>query len=135
MGLEGAYFFNKYIGVGGRATISNIQYIINGTEASDNTFDFYSAYVGPYFSFPLTPRWFIGTKLLAGYTFYPRTIIGKTVVPRSSGLGIGSGLDLNFCVKKYLDCGVFLDYNLQPPHSFSSGEYMHTMTLGGKAVV
>ena len=56
MGLEGAYFFNKYIGVGGRATISNIQYIINGTEASDNTFDFYSAYVGPYFSFPFSTQ-------------------------------------------------------------------------------
>lgn len=135
MGVEGAYFFNKNIGIGGRATISNLQYIVNGTEAAGKTFDFYSACIGPYFSFPLTARWFAGTKFLAGYTFYPRTIAGGNAVPYSSGLGIGSGLNLNLRVKRHLDCGVFLDYNLQPPHSISSGEYMHTMTLGGKAVV
>lgn len=40
LGLEGAYFFTPYIGIGCRGAITNEQYIVNGDEAPDNTFNF-----------------------------------------------------------------------------------------------
>lgn len=135
LGAEGAYFFNKYIGVGGRATISNLQFIVNGNEAPDNTLDYYTFAAGPYFNLPLTPRWGFGTKLLASYTRYQSTNIGGVYVPRNAGWGFGTGFNIDYRVRKRLGIGVFLDYNVQPPHSRYSDEFMHTMTLGARAVI
>ncbi len=134
-GIEGAWFLTPYVGVGGRWSISNIQYTLNNTEASRNTFDFNTLSVGPYFSLPITPHWRAGSKLLAQYTWYHKTDVGSAVVPRNSGLGVGTGLNIDYRAKRNLEAGIFLDYNIQPPHSLSSGEYMHTMVLGARTVV
>lgn len=135
LGVEGAYFFNRYIGLGGRATISNMQFIVNGDEAPENTLDYHSFYVGPYLNLPLTPRWSVGTKALAGYTRYQGTEIGGVRVPRNNGWGFGTGLNVDYRVRKHLGVGIFMDYNLQPAHSQYSSEFIHTMTLGGRAAV
>ena len=37
LGVEGAYFFNRNLGFGGRTTFSNIQLIVNDTASPDNT--------------------------------------------------------------------------------------------------
>jgi len=91
LGVEGAYFFNKYIGVGGRLKIrttpvGNFPDIADGmyeglgtiidlyddiiTDAtfnieSDHLTEFVGS-VGPYFNLPLGKRFALGTKLLAG---------------------------------------------------------------------
>lgn len=135
LGLEGAYFFHPHIGVGGRLSVSNLQYIVNGTEAPDNTFDFYSFYVGPYFSWPVTPRWHVGSKLLVGSVYYPAAHIGDSDVESSSGPAMGTGLSIDYMVQRRLSASVFLDYNVQPPHSRHSNEYIHVMTLGAKACI
>ena len=134
-GLEGAYFLNRYVGLGGRITLSNLQFIVNGTEAPENTLDFYNISAGPYLSFPFTPRWTVGTKMLITRTRYGKTNIGGVAVPRNSGWGFGTGINLDYRVKKHFVFGLFMDYNIQPPHSQGSGEYVHTMTLGAKAAV
>ena len=56
LGVEGAYFFNRNLGFGGRTTFSNIQVIVNGTASPDNTVNLYTFCFGPYFSLPLTLR-------------------------------------------------------------------------------
>jgi membrane-associated phospholipid phosphatase len=135
LGVEGAWFLNHYIGLGGRITISNLQFIVNGNEAPENTLKFYNFSLGPYFSVPLTPRWTIGTKLLSTYTQYSSTNIGSIHVPRNGGWGVGSGLNVDYQVKKNFGVSLFMDYNIQAPHSQHSGEYVHTMTLGTKGVI
>lgn len=135
LGLEGAGFFNAYIGLGGRATISNLQYILNDTEAPDNTCKFYMAAIGPYFSLPLTHRWRVGSKLLAGGVWYPDTQIGTLTVGKNHGLAAGTGLNIDYRAREHLVGSLFLDYNILAPHSRFSGEYIHTMTLGAKVAM
>lgn len=48
-GVEGAYFFNPYIGVGGRFAVSNTSIIVNKDQAENNTFDAVSICGGSYF--------------------------------------------------------------------------------------
>ncbi len=48
-GVEGAYFFNPYVGVGGRFTVSNTLIIVNEERAENNTFDAISLCGGSYF--------------------------------------------------------------------------------------
>lgn len=144
-GLEGACFFNPYIGVGGRFTVSNTHIITTdhsqggtaattdkqGTVGEDNTLDAISAMAGPYFSYPLTSRWNIGSKLLAGYVGYNKLELSDgTVVPSNGGVCFGSGISFSYKAKEHYGIRFFLDYNLQPSHSEKSGEWMSTLSIG-----
>lgn len=134
-GIEGAYFFNPYIGAGGRFTASSTSIIVNGSRAESNTFDAVSVCAGGYFSYPLTSRWLAGSKLLGGYVHYPRlTLTGQTVSERG-GVCFGSGLSLAFKAKEHYGIRFFLDYNLLPSHSRNSGEYMNMLTLGSAFMI
>ncbi len=135
LGLEGAYFINPYIGFGGKVSISNLRFIVNGNEAPDNTFDFYSLSIGPYFSLPLSTQFSLGTKLLLDYTWYPKTQAGSVTIPRNSGWGLGTGISINKKIESHFGASLFLDYDLRPPHGLSSKEYLHIMTLGARAYI
>lgn len=129
-GLEGAWFFSPYIGVGLRWNCAYLQYTTNGVNAEDRTLDYYALSAGPYFSLPLTPRFRLGTKLLAEHVYYSRTNTPNVQVPHNCGLGFGTGLSVNYWLRRHLETSIFLDYNIQPPHAIHSGEYIHVMVLG-----
>lgn len=135
VGLEGAYFFNRHVGVGGRMSVSNLRIIVNKDKANDDTFDYYTTFAGPYFNLPLTARWSVGTKVLAGLIRYNKTDVDNKTIPANNGWGVSTGASINLRLRRNLSFDVHLDYNLQSPHSPSSGEYLHIMTLGALAAV
>ena len=135
IGLEGAWFINRNIGIGGRASFSNLQYIVNKNDAPDKTFNYFTAMAGPYFSFPVTHRFSLGSKLAGGGVWYPKTSINGISVGNNHGFSCGTGLSLKYDVHKHLSGIIFLDYNIQAPASHDSGEYMHIMTLGAKVAL
>ena len=134
-GVEGAYFFNPYVGVGGRFTVSNTLIIVNEEQAENNTFDAISLCGGSYFSYPLSSRWLIGSKLLGGYVHYPQLELTDRSVSARNGFCMGSGVSLTFKAKEYYGIRFFLDYNLLPSHSRNSGEYMNMLTLGSSFMI
>lgn len=129
-GLEGAWFFNPYVGIGGRFTVSSTSIIVNGSLAEDNTFDALSLFGGSYFSYPLSRRWLIGSKLLTGLVHYPRLELTDQTVPARCGIGFGTGASLTFRASHHYGVKLFMDYNLLPSHSKSSGEYMNQLVGG-----
>ena len=135
IGLEGAWFINRNIGIGGRVSFSNLQYIVNKNDAPDKTFNYFTAMAGPYFSFPITHRFSLGSKLVGGGVWYPKTSINGISVGNNHGFSCGTGLSLKYDVHKHLSGIIFLDYNIQAPASHDSGEYMHIMTLGAKVAL
>lgn len=135
LGVEGAWFFSRYLGIGGRATVSNLQFIVNDTEAPDNTFDFYGLGCGPYFSLPITPRLTLGSKALLTHTHYTRTDIGGARMRAKSGLGFGTGINADYRVRRHFGFGIFADYDTRPPYSRTSSEYLHMLTLGARAAI
>lgn len=134
-GVEGGYFFYPYVGVGGRFTVSNTLIIVNEERAENNTFDAISLCGGSYFSYPLSSRWLIGSKLLGGYVHYPQLELTDRSVSSRSGFCMGSGVSLTFKAKEYYGIRFFLDYNLLPSHSRNSGEYMNMLTLGSSFMI
>lgn len=134
-GIEGAYFLNRYVGIGGRLTASNTAIILNNSEAETNTFDAVSIAVGGYFSYPLSSRWLAGSKLLGGYVHYPSLELSNLSVSSRGGIFFGSGASLSFRTSGHYSLRLFLDYNLQPSHSRHSHEWMNTLTLGMAFVV
>ena len=135
IGLEGAWFINRNIGIGGRASFSNLQYIVNKNDAPDKTFNYFTAMAGSYFSFPVTHRFSLGSKLVGGGVWYPKTSINGISVGNNHGFSCGTGLSLKYDVRKHLSGIIFLDYNIQAPASHGSREYMHIMTLGAKVAL
>lgn len=151
-GIEGAYFFSPYIGVGGRFTASNTHIITSeksgsnsgkvsatgegnnhraSSVAEDNTFDAVAMMAGPYFSYPITSRWNVGSKLLAGYVGYQKLkLTDGTIVPKNGGVCFGSGISFGYKAKGQYGIRFFLDYNLIPSHSKHSGEWMNTLAVG-----
>ena len=131
-GVEGAYFFNPYIGMGGRFAVSNTSIIVNNGDAEDNTFDAMSLCGGAY---PLSSRWLVGSKLLGGYVHYPSLKLSEQTVPIKNGVCFGCGFSLTFKAKEHLGARFFLDYNLTPSHSAGSSEWMNTLTCGTSIAV
>lgn len=148
-GVEGAMFLNPYLGIGGRFTVSNTHIITsekngtvfrqsaqdyktsNGEVAECETFDAVMAMAGPYFSYPITSRWNIGSKLLTGYIAYPKlSLSGGTVVPKNCDVCFGSGISFSYKAKENYGIRFFLDYNLQPSQSKKSREWMNTLAVG-----
>ncbi len=135
VGFEGAYFFNPYVGVGGRFAVSNTALILNGDQAEDNTFDALSVCGGCYLSYPLSRRWQVGSKFLGGVVHYPRLNLSTISVGARSGFCLGSGVSLSFNVNKYYGIRFFADYNLQPSHNKASEEWMNTLACGASFVL
>lgn len=134
-GIEGAYFFNPYIGLGGRLTVSNTSVIVNDDQAENNTFDIMTLCSGAYLSYPLSSRWLVGSKILGGYVHYPQLKLTNLLVPARNGFCMGSGVSLTFKAKEHYGVRFFLDYDLLPSHSLSSGEYMNMLTLGSSFMI
>lgn len=133
-GIEGAWFPWRHFGVGGRFTASNTLIITDDNEAK-NSFDAVSFYAGGYFSVPLSLWWSAGAKLLGGYVRYPKLSLAGKYVPAAGGFTLGTGLGLTFKANSSYGMRLFLDYNLLPPHSQSSSEFMNMLTLGTSFVV
>ncbi|WP_418210585.1 phosphatase PAP2 family protein [Bacteroides zhangwenhongii] len=134
-GVEGAYFFNPYIGLGGRFAVSNTSIIVNNDKAENNTFDAVSVCGGSYFSYPLSSRWLIGSKLLGGYVHYPQLKLTDRTISARGGFCMGSGVSLTFKAKEHYGIRFFFDYNLMPSHSKGSSEWMNTLTCGASIVI
>lgn len=134
-GLEGAFFFNPYVGIGGRFTVANTGIIVNREKAENNTFDAMTLSCGGYVSYPLSSRWLVGSKLLAGYVHYPRLTLDDFSVGKRDGIGLGSGISLSFKAKEHYGIRFFLDYNLLPSHSSGSHEWMNTLTVGSAFMI
>lgn len=134
-GVEGAYFFNPYMGIGGRFVASNTSIIVNDNSAEDNTYNSMSMCGGAYFSYPISSRLLIGGKLLGGYVYYPRLILSEMAVPSRNGACFGSGTSFTFRAREHCGVRFFLDYNVMSSHSAGSREWMNVLTCGAAIAV
>mgnify|MGYP003096824372 FL=1 len=133
-GMEGAYFFSPYIGIGGRFTASNTSVIMNEETAEANTFDAIILCGGGYFSYPLSSRFQLGSKLLGGYIHYPQLQLYDLTVPKRNAFCLGSGISLTFRATRHYGMKLFMDYNLLPSHS-KNKEWMNTLVAGSSFMV
>lgn len=129
-GLEGAYFFNPYIGAGGSVSVAALPLTIDGIRG-DEPAQMISAYAGSYFSFPLTPRLLAGSKLLAGYIHYPDYSSPNEYNLKSDGIGLTTGLSLTWMAKRNYGMKVFADYSLQSSMMEGAGMPFQLFALGG----
>ena len=112
IGVEGAYFFNKYIGCGGLATVSNIPVSLNTRpDASLEPVDEGRVMAGAYLQYPCTSRWSLGGKLLAGYNYIPSNALGcEGIEFDRDGFVWGVGVSIGYMMKRNFGARFFCDY-------------------------
>lgn len=128
--VEGAYFVNTYIGIGGKIGTASCNIITNGRQAEPDRLELLNASAGVYASCPVSKRWLAGTKLTAGFVHYGNLYLVSQTVDGGNGFGAGTGLSFTFRARKDMSVCFSADYDLLPPVSKSGGQYFHMLTLG-----
>lgn len=142
-GFEGAWFMNRHLGFGGRLTAISMPLSITepleGNLQQDsheqvrglrsNPLSIYGIYIGPYFSYPITNRFLVGSKLLVGYNLTKsNTVIAlirnvqtdliseKELIDVNHAFSIGycTNASFTYILKQNLSVRAFFDYNLIP---------------------
>lgn len=127
VGAHGAWFASTYWGVGGRVSCSNLRVKVNGVAEKDNM-EFVSLYAGPYFSYPLSLRWQLGSKLAAGYELYKQCDTHVRPIRERSGFSFGTGISATYMAMQNLGVRFGTDYDCAPPLGDSS-ERLHKLTF------
>lgn len=128
--VEGAYFVNTHIGIGGKIGTASCNIITNGRQAEPDRLELLNASAGVYASCPVSKRWLAGTKLTAGFVHYGNLYLVSQTVDGGNGFGAGTGLSFTFRARKDMSVCFSADYDLLPPVSKSGGQYFHMLTLG-----
>ena len=127
-GLEGAYFFNHWIGVGGQFMASNYRILLKDNPS--RTSRALAVMAGPYFSWPLTSRCSLGSKLTAGYVSLYSITLPDQRIPHRNGAGFGTGLSCTYKLRQNYLVGLHTDYHLLPPSTAYTGTAQSLLWAG-----
>ncbi len=111
VGAEGAYALNRRWGLGGRVTLANASVEVDGAEIEDelNTI---SSSVGGYFTHPLSPRWRVGAKALAGVNYYDRCSLSESLqINKGVRAALGAGASIEYLSNRGFAMKLFCDYD------------------------
>ena len=135
-GIEGAWFSNSWLGVGGELSASNMTVVVDNL-IQNKSLSMLSAKGGLYFSYPLATQVLIGAKTLVGYHHYFSTHLNENAIALGDrgGACIGIGTALTIFPKERFGVRFFFDYDMLPKFVRSDKSVVHRMTLGGMATV
>ena len=141
-GIEGAYYFSKYVGIGGAfsmttVNVGNLQSMSSGYQydfdvdtaiaSSTTRYHFYNFFVGPYFSLP-AKKFTFDLRILAGLTeaynpeFDVNVIDGGKPHPfaqnvsHGAGFGMQTGLAVRYALAKHFGIKLSADYYYADPN-------------------
>ncbi len=127
-GIEGAYFFNPYVGVGGQFSVANYRILLENNLS--RTLRALTVMTGPYFSYPINSRCLLGAKLTAGYArLYSISLLDQKI-PHRQGMDFGTGVSCSYKLRQHYSASVFIDYNLLPPHSSYTNQIQNMLYAG-----
>lgn len=127
-GVEGAWFPTYWIGVGGQVLAGNYRVLL--TDQPSRTVHPVTVMMGPYFSWPLTARCSLGSKLTAGYVHMGSMKLPDLTIKARNGADFGTGLSCTYKLRQNYLMGLHLDYLLLPPQSTYSQHMQHMLLAG-----
>ena len=114
VGVEGAYFPHKNVGVGVRATVSE-NIMAKGDVILEDGLKTLSLNAGSYFDVPLSSRWALSSKLLFGYDFYNNhsSWSNYNITTNSGSATMTTGGSFAFLATEKLRISLMCDYHLK----------------------
>ena len=129
-GVEGAYFFNPYIGVGGRMNFADMPLQLN-REILPHDIEFNSASAGVYLSYPFSSWIHLSAKVLGGFNHFSRFSIaeGYRIGGNNSGV-FSTGVSVVLMTSRAFNLRFFCDYNTMHSFVHEADHSLHTVTAG-----
>lgn len=129
-GVEGAYYFNPYIGVGGRMNFADMPLELN-REILPHDIEFNSASAGVYFSYPFSSWIHLSAKVLGGFNHFSRFSIadGYRIGGNNSGM-FSTGVSVVVMTSRTFNLRFFCDYNTMHSFVHEADHSLHTITAG-----
>ena len=129
-GVEGAYFFNPYIGVGGRMNFADMPLQLN-REILPHDIEFNSASAGVYLSYPFSSWIHLSAKVLGGFNHFSRFSIaeGYRIGGNNSGV-FSTGVSVVLMTSRAFNLRFFCDYNIMHSFVHDADHSLHTITAG-----
>lgn len=129
-GIQGAYFFNPYIGIGGNAGISALPVKYNGNLAQE-PMKAGRLYCGAYFSYPIFTRLGIGAKVTAGYNYYGKCSLTDCSIGGKSTPGFETGLSISFKSTENFGARIYCDYGFTGSYVPGNDKIAQSIIIGG----
>lgn len=111
VGIEGGYFFNKYIGLGMKG-VYNAYPISIDDQYQNKLLQGINMIVGPQISFDLIPEMKLGGYVMGGYTQYLNCDLNQYKIGDKGTASFCSGLSLTVVPKSNFQLKLYGDYNL-----------------------
>jgi len=128
VGIEGAWFMNPYLGIGGLFTASTSRLSLD-EEQTSYTLNRLSAASGIYLSYPISPVLRLGTKALLGVNYiYKQKLPPHSFKVKDPQMSLQSGISISYFVKRNLGFKLFTDYSFFP--SFIGNKASNEFTFG-----
>ena len=134
-GIEGAYFFNPYVGFGGSFGLSSLP-VEGNIQLEENRLSLLSVYSGAHFSYPVMDRLLLGGNISMGYLHSDALRVEEGFLTKRNGFAFSPALSLTFRAKEHLGVKLFARYELLPdimpegnPNTF------HQLTFGASASI
>lgn len=133
-GVEGAWFINPYVGIGGELTAADVS-VIHEHRSLDTSLDVVSIGGGLYGSYPLIPRLLLGGKLLATYNHYSSFDEDGIRFGETGRWGLKTGISLTFRARPNMGVKVFGDYSMSDFPLHTDKRFLHQLAAGSSITV
>ncbi len=146
MGVEGAWYINPYVGIGGTAAVATLPTVLVSRPEEPLSIDAATFAMGVYGSIPLgyESRFRFSLKALAGCNLMAnREIIPEVITTDAAGFYYELGASLSVVARRNFGANIFFDYgghNITATHGYAydygitnSGRHnywLHTGTIG-----
>lgn len=133
-GLQGAYFFNPYFGIGGIAAMAVMPIEYNGTLARE-TMNAARTLAGAYFSYPVWAQLRLGAKLSCGYTYYGSCKLSDTAIGGRSAACGEAGVSVSMLAAERFGFRLFCDYGIGGSYVDGLSRVAQYVSVGGSAAI
>ena len=133
-GIEGAYFFNPYIGFGGSFGLSSLP--VEGIALKKDNLSLLSVYSGVHFSYPVMDRLLLGGNISMGYLHSDALRVEEGFFTKRNWFAFSPALSLTFWAKEHLGVKLFARYELLPDIMPEGNlNTFHQLTFGAAASI
>lgn len=131
-GLEGAWFWNHHLGIGGRLSASSVYYAHEDVANNSGSFDLSMCQAGLYSHWSIYKHLYIGPKVLVGANYYNKIKNEYFTCPASFGACFTAGLSVGAMTTPNFEVNFFSGWDMLSPHSNVQDQVIQTIELGAR---
>ncbi len=134
-GLEGAYYFSPYIGLGAKCCATNIDLADDYDTTCDNHVIRYCQVMsGVYGNLPVTDRTSFCSKFLLGHAHFKGLECENCDIDAFSVICANTELGLTYKLDTHFGTRFSLNYNILKSDNVLTEKFIHTLSIGGNII-